>query len=466
MQSLIWFTDRSRYEEGLARCQRSRLFSYHFGPLGYGIQRKARAIPLATGSYVHEGIAEVLDYVKVHDKLPPDEVTRSACVHAVRAYQKIVKLRGIAVMDQSDRADIIEQEQSYLIEGLIWAFVLTTLPFIHQDCRIVAVEQEETLLVGCTCGLGDMIGDVQDHEARACEGIGFQSRPDFITEYRARPGVYAYWELKTLGQPNEPWESQWETKVQFAAGALGAAKRLEVEISEAYVVGLIKGRREGDTYNPDTRKREGMLRQQSMFCYWYRKPGNPPFEAEDWQPHWNYVGDDGKNHTLGKSYQKAPLWEIPLGKEAAAAGLSVPEFCAKFVGNEVLAKNVLLLGPLNIQKILVNELVEELIAEESRWKETVWALYEALEANAFDWTSQGYQAVLRARVPRSWECRRYGKRHECQFVPLCFEQEGWQDPLGGGNFVARRPHHEGELRQIEQRGLVPEAGWADEEEVD
>lgn len=92
-----------------------------------------------------------------------------------------------------------------------------------------------------------------------------------------------------------------KTKIQFSAGALGASARLGLPIQEAWVVGLIKGRREGDTYNPETKRREGNPRQQSVLCYGWKKPGNPRWRLRDWQVSYDYVGEDGKNHRLGKA---------------------------------------------------------------------------------------------------------------------------------------------------------------------
>lgn len=458
-RTVLWLTDRSRYDTGLEKCRRERFLSYHFGASGYGIAKLAQAIPLATGSYVHEGIADILLYCKEHDQLPGDDVVRAAAAKASQTYTKVVEQRGLRNLDEGERVETIIIEQSYLIEGLIWAFALSFLPWLLSECRIIEVEREELLVVGCTCGLGDMIGSQEDHEGRGCEGIGFQSRPDFLTEYRARPGVLAYWELKTVGQVNEPWETQWETKVQFAAGALGASKRLELPIAECYVVGLIKGRREGSTYNPDTKKREGALMQQSVLCYGFKKPGNPPMEDEDWQPSYNYTDENGKGHTLGRAYQKAPLWDL----KDAAGDVSVPEFWAKWIPQEHLAKQITLIGPLPINPVLVNDLVEELVAEEQRWKAVVWELYEVARTVGFDWTRPEYQAALRRLVPRSWACRRYGKRHQCQFVPVCFYHEGWQDPLQIG-FGLRRPHHTPEMDQMVARGLTPAEGWPEDEE--
>lgn len=467
--TLLWLTDRSRYETGLDKCLRERYLGYHWGPYGSGIQRKAVSVPLATGLYAHGGIERILRWVLEHDQLPPDTVVRQAIYEAIDQYLGVVTLRGLASFDQGDRVDVIAKEQRYLIEGLTWAFVLTTLPYILEQHRIVNVETEEILVAGCTCGLG-VIGEVADHEARGCEGIGFQSRPDFLTEARLRPGVFAYWELKTLGYPGERWETQWPTKIQFAAGALGAARRLEVPISEFYVVGLIKGKREGEDYDPETRRRAGALYQNSSLCYGFYKPAVPPLEPEDWQASYFYRGEDDKNHSLGKKYSKRPVWELPgLADDSAKV-----EFWAKWMPLETLAKNLLLLGPFPINEVLTLEMVEELVAHETQWKGIVWELHQVwLEVapryrgqEHLAWADSVYQAALRRLIPRSWSCRRYGQHHECQFTGICFSEEGWQDPLGSGKFVPRRPHHVAELQQVEARGLVPDAGWADEEEED
>ena len=75
-----------------------------------------------------------------------------------------------------------------------------------------------------------------------------------------------------------------------------------------------------------------------------------------------------------------------------------------------------------------------------------------------------YQALLNALMPRSYNCRRFGKRHACQFEMLCFYREGWANPLGGGHYLPRRPHHQPELDQAIGRGLMlPEDGVGETE---
>ena len=461
MAAVIWLTDRSRFELGLDRCQRARYFTNHWGPSGYGIVRKAHSIPLAAGTYYHVGLAQVLQYVMEQDQLPPDVIVRAACQAATKEYQRIVVARGLAGLDEGQRLEEVVAEQCCLIEGLIWAFTLSLLPYIHEQARILQVERDDTAVLGCTCGLGDLIGTVAQHEARDCEGIGFQYRLDFLTEYRSRPGVLAYWEFKGTSATGERFDTQWETQPQFALGAMMEANRREQQIQEAYVIGLIKGRREGDTYNPETKRREGQYRQQSVLCYGYRKPGNPPLEEEDWQAEYDYKDDTGKNRRLTKDYQKQGIWTL---KDQLGAGITPSEFWCKWMQPETLAKQVALIGPLPVSPVITHDIMEELVAEENRWKEIVWELHQALGEGGGDWISPEYQAVLRRLVPRSWSCRRFGKRYECQFADLCFYKEGWQDPLAGDRYIVRRPHHAAELQQMADRGLLPPEGWAEDQE--
>jgi hypothetical protein len=471
--TILWLTDNSRRDDGLDRCARARLLGYHWGPTGYGIQKKGQSIPLATGIYLHKPAGHIYEWVMAHDQLPPDEVVREAVSLALTEYDRVITLRGLRNLDESERLDTIILEQKALIEGLIWADVLTFLPWFHSQCRVVSVEHEEILVCGCTCGLGEGIGEIADHEHRGCEGIGYQSKPDLVGDYRARPGVYSYWERKTASQTGERFETEWETKAQFTAGALGAARRLDIPISEAFVIAYIKGRRSGE-YNWETKRNDGPLMQQSPLCYGFRRPSNPPLEQADWQASYDYVGEDGKNHRLGKAYQKALIWQLAEDvPEVRASGISVPEFWAKWIPREKLAQQMALVGPLQISTVLQHDLVEELVAEETRWKGIVWELYQVWAEIApayvgreqLAWTDPQYQAALRRLVPRNFSgCRRYGKRHECQFGDICHYREGWQDPLGSGNYIPRKPHHEPELRQMESRGLVAEGGWADEQE--
>lgn len=462
-RSMLWLTDRSRYESGLDHCLMERFLGYHFGCYGYGIQKQAQSIPLATGIYLHKATEAQDQYLLQHDELPPDETVREGVASAIANYERVITLRGLRNLDQSERTELVIQEQKALIEGLAWAYRLHFLPYLHEQCRVIHAEQEELLVLACTCGLGDRIGTQEEHEVRGCQGIGFQTKPDLLCDYRARPGVYSYWEKKSTSQTGERWETEWETKIQFATGAKATGERLGLPVQEAWVIGLIKGRREGE-YDWQTKTKSGPLVQQSPLCYGWRRPPNPPLEPADWAVTYDYVDDSGQNRRLGKNYKKAGIWTIGEDlPDVLGSGVSVPEFWAKWMPQETLAKQLALVGPLQINDLLCEAALEEMVAHERHWQEIIWELYGILKAAGFDWTHPTYQAALRRLIPRSWACRRFGKRYQCQFVGICFQHEGWEDPLQHG-YVPRRPHHLPELEQVRARGLEPEEGWVDEVE--
>ena len=459
-----------------------RLLKYHSGPTGYGITRKAQSMPLVTGSYTHEGLAEICNWVKAeHDagrrpEVVPDHVIRMAVTVAVGKYHKTIEARGLRNLDAGERVDNIAQEQASLIEGMILGWCMALLPWMLANFRFVLIETEELSVVGCTCGLGDHVGDVPVHESRGCHGIGIMNRCDVITERWDIPGSYGYHEFKTVGQAGDWWIGQWETKIQFALGIVGAERRLNGKISEMWVHGLIKGKREG-AYDWQTKKKDGPPMQQSVYCYGYRDPGNPPQIMPDWKPKYEYTDDFGATKRVGKKHKKAGIWEpeLEIAQEAARQGMSPVEYWLRFYLNPALiAEQYVLVGPLNRQDVLLEEVIEELIAHENGWKDKLWQLHAKREelryavpgrelTDAEIEACPDYQALLRFLIQRSWACRRMGQKYECEMVPYCFKQQGWQDLLATGNFIPRRPHHLPELQQAIERGLLPpDEGLADD----
>lgn len=473
--SRLWFAHRTAYEAGTGFCAMARYLGNHFGPSGTGIQRKAQSIPLATGSYTHDGLRVVLEWCRDNDQeahrlavageVPvPPHILSLACTHAVTAYKAVVAARGLHVLADEARLDEIIQEQSCLIEGLIRVWTRFRLAPILVDSRIVYVETEEVLVLECTCGLGAMIGTQAMHDARGCEGIAWQTRADFLTVKRAAPQMACYHEFKTAGQTGENFKSRFETKVQMTSSGTAYEKRYGLQVTEVMVHALVKGRREGDDWNPDTQRREGVLRQQSVLCYGWYRPAQPPVSDEDWAPSFKYKGADGRNHTLGKAYEKRGIWALEA--VAAQLGKTAVELWIDHVPEEQLRKLCEVVGPLNPQEILKQEFWQEVTVEEQEWREKVAASYMVLEECGFDWTTPRFQDHLRQTYHRSWACRTYGFRHACQFELICFKKEGWTDPLGGASplYVVRRPHHQPELDQaIGSGALLPEAGVGEDE---
>lgn len=513
MSSTLWLLDRSRVVDGRGYCQRARALGYHLGPNGYGITLKATRLPLMTGIAAHEGVAPILAWCRDHDDLivqglqaavvqdgepflpVPREVVRAAVAGAQAAYWKVVEVRGFAYLDDLTTQEVT-REQNYLIEGLIWAWCLEVLPEILTRGRVVEVEHDDTYVFGCTCGLGDGVLSKADHEARECQGLGLMCRPDFIVETRLTLEL-EYHEFKTTAMDSVTFRDKWEVMIQMFAATLDAERRLGKHVQSIYIHGLIKGKREGE-YNYESGKKDGAYRQQSIFCYGYRKPANPPMEQEEWSAQYEYVGEDGKNHRLGKAWRKTGVWELP--ESLLPAGMTRGEFWASWMPGEVRRKQLVLIGPLTRQTQMVEHFLAEAVGEEARWQEGLWELYDCAQELlqpypqgdtaccteptcqkcqgvghyaavpdwwAIVWPDARFQRLLDLRFPRSYECRRYGARNKCQFEDPCLGREGWADPVGSGRYIERRPHHRDELEQAIGRGLLlPEVGVGEEGEAE
>jgi hypothetical protein len=470
--SAIWFTDRSRFETGTGRCAMQRYLRYHAGPTGYGYTTRSQSVPLSTGTATHTGLEGLAQILRLHDRLPTQEEVRAIIGTAREKYEKTLTAKGFRggglysgpVVDETIR------EQSALIHGLIWTMALRFFPWLHQHYKVLQVEEERLHFTTCTCGAGPL--PQADHDARGCQGRALMIRTDILGQHRVGSQL-AYFEGKTTGWESDAWAEQWETKPQLGLGTLDLERKYGQEVSEIYIVGMQKGARKKDEGKTlaEGDPLQGMRRQQSALCYGYRRPANPPLAREDWVPSYEWVNEAGEVKRKSKAHTRAGVWEIAKGDwplwlayHADDPELTPEEFWARQLPASVLDKIVFVLGPMNRQDTQLKSLLTCLDAEEAHWQDTLWQIYEYQQQPGCGWGSPNMQAMLDRWVPRSWECRRYGKEHQCEFIPICFKHSGWQDPTAMG-FIPRRPHHAPELQQAIDRGLlVAESEEFEEEE--
>lgn len=464
----LWLTDRSRYAIGTGRCARERYLKNHAGPTGYGWTHKSESLPLMTGRYVHEAIETLYTHLKETDTFPTVAIIRSAIATAIGAYERKVEQRGFRGLLQSESTDLVVKEQTYLLIGLVWTFCHTVLPWIHRTYRITENETESIYVLDCTCGLGSAVLDAEAHDAKQCLGIGQMLRQDCIAEHR-ESGNLAYFEAKTTGWGGDNWAPQWETKPQLGIGSFGVVERYGKEITENFIVGLYKGSRK--TVKAKDPFESDQVRQESPFCYGFLKAGNPPLATDDWKPSYEWMDESGATRRVGRDYQKTGVWTIEEGdwpvwvaSKHADPTLTPAECWVNFLPPSVLEKQVFLVGPLNRQDSQIASLKRQIVGEERRWQEILWKLYEK-QSEGHGWASDAFQALLDHLVPASFECRRFGLRHECEFKKLCFKESGWEDPSLAG-YIPRRPHHTPELLAAIERGLLPEHSEEDEDDED
>lgn len=479
----LWLTDRSRYTTGTGRCKRERYLRNHFGPTGYGIVRKAESLPLMTGSYMHVIIERLMGHMQQTDMLPNVEVVRAAIAAAFEQYEARIAARGFRGILAGEHTDYVVREQQHLIAGLTWALMRNVLPWIHANYRILQSEVESIYVLGCTCGLGSAILDAEAHDAKGCLGIGQMIKQDAVAQHRVS-GNLAYFESKTTGWGGDNWAPQWETKPQLSIGAMGLAEKYGKPITENFVIALYKGARKQN--KPKDAFEDPITRQESNLVYGYLKPGNPPLATDDWQPAYEWTDPiSGQTKRVSRAHQKTGVWELAntdwpewVQRKAADPTLTTTEVWVASLPQSVLDSAAYLIGPLNRQDVQIAALKDQIVGEELHWQQITWELYELSQAigdeaqalrphlprYAAIWADPRFQQRLNRLVPASWECRKFGVKHECEFKRLCFQEAGWESPLELAGFVPRRPHHQPELEVAISRGLLPEQGEEESED--
>lgn len=467
-------TDRSRILAGMTWCERRRYLTYHASN-GYGIVRRRQGIELAQGIHVHRAHEFILKQRVAIGPVAPEH-WRTLIHKSVEGYRESVRRSGIYIealelqeagAAQHAEHEYIIQEQSHLLEALLWGFVRVLLEPLLEEFEVIEIEQEEERVEGCTCGLGPEHPPAE-HRELLCEGIVIMARPDLILKQRST-GEYCNADFKTTGWLDDSrWRNLYEDNVQFAIGSACTEVRLGVEIPHSYVIALGKGRREG-RYNKETRKKDGPKRQSHWLCYAFYKPATPTMD-EQWQLSYNYVDHEGQNRqaTKTKGYELIPVWEAEIGDPEN--GISPAEAWVMSLPQEVLEANFCLIGPFQHPRHLVKSYFRGVVATERRIAEGLWRLYELKQALLAEGVEiveldERYQALLDETFPQSRDCRRFNRN--CELLPICNQEPGWVNPTEEMGFKLRRPHHQGELDEMEEQGLeIPESDEELEDERD
>lgn len=339
-------------------------------------------------------------------------------------------------------------EQRTLIEAQVWVWAVLYLPGMLAQYRVLDSEHEESLVLDCTCGLGDGFGDCVTHGARGCGGIVQMGRADILWEGYTGDvaGLIVYDELKTKASPNVPWEKAWEHSGQLLVNMETAARRLGKRIDHAQIPVLFKGWRGRDRGDAP----EAPKYQHTPLVYGYYDEGSPGFRPEQWSAVYKWTDSYGKGHTLPKTYRKTPIWNtaLPLNVVAARDGASrVEQWVTQMIVADQWPDLLKVLGPFPHPVNRVPLALQGILAEERDWRELAGTIRTAVAEGQPEW-----QAADQI-IPRSWACTNYGG-DPCAFKRICDREPGWQDPLAMGHYDIRRPHHATELAACEAVGVV------------
>lgn len=496
----------------MRHCQMARYLGYHAGPHGTGWRKIRQSIPLATGSAVHT-IAELMgewikEFQSAHHGMPPQQLPKDviawASSEAAAQYEVNARARGlvsaseldvlegmtspaaVGTVDQSgqpalsdlqamaaigegdagsneynsqgafespnDRAARFQNniilEQRTLIEAIGWVFGSLYVPNLLQTHRVLDVEREEQIIIGCTCGLTEAVTNWLPHYNRGCTGMVQQGRADWLLEGHAQnvKGEIVYDEFKSKAQPNMSWSKAWEHSGQLYINMQAAERRLGKRVSAANIPILYKGWRGRDRNDPITEPKY----QHSVLCYGYYQEARPPFAEAEWRGHYRYVDDQGKGHTLPRTYTKQPIWEEGRPMPAARDGASRIE---SWVTQQILTspKNwpdlLNVLGPFPMPSPTRQlQHLRSVEAEEGFWRAHVNYVREAVEQYGVDEDEAASEVFS-----RSWACTHFGG-DPCEFRPICDRNPGWETPGTMGVYKMRRPHHGPEREAVETAG--------------
>lgn len=445
--SKAWWTSNTPHRQGMTSCDFRRWAGTHAGPHGTGWKHRSTAVPLATGIGAHKGvqlIAEwILDWQEAHPGQQlvecPRGVVAWAATEAAERYEAKARAKGLLVtMNDATATAAIDQlirEQTCLVEGLTWVWALVHLPGLLAQYRLVAAEQEDGLVLDCTCGLGDAITDFDLHSQRGCEGIYYQTKCDQLWQHLQRQTT-TYVEFKTWGSINIQKRERWKFDGQLRANMEAASRKFGVMVDEAFVVALLKGWRGRDKGAPPTDAKY----QHSVLCYGYMDEGAPPIRQPEFALKFrNFDVVTGKNRQLPGSFKKTPVWEMPIPQTREGASI-VESWITNHFTPDAYGDCIEVLGPFPRQQVLLPQTLEGIKAEERRWRADVEMLRE-----------QGAvmpdHPLVDATIARSWECLGYDAT-PCEFGYICFREAGWQDPETTGRYERRRPHHAPEAQAV------------------
>lgn len=466
----LWFTSRTPARDGQTHCAMSRYLGQHAGVHGTGWRRRATAVPLATGTYVHKGVELLTGWWQEWSlKHPgqqltamPAEVIRWAAGTAADQYEAKARKQGLLVtlgdLDSNEGMLTLIAEQRTLVEGLVWVWALFRLPMLLASYRILAIEQTDTIMLDCTCGLGDAVSNWRLHETRGCQGICHQGKGDLLLESltdETRP----YIELKTASSSNIGRERGYEHDGQLLLNIEAASRKHGKRIGPAFVDVLYKGWRGRDKGDP----LDAPKYQHSILCYGYFDPGSPPVREPGWAAEYWWTDQMGKRHRLGNQYKKTPIWDDTLPMPMIAPDATrVESWIRGYVTMAMLPDLMKVLGPFEQRSDLLNDALASVRAEENEWRDRVVTLHEA-NIHGPD----GAQAV----ISRSFQCTNYDGT-PCAFKLICDKTPGWQDPgtmtRGDGQviYIPRKPHHSEELAALIDRGLTFESDDDDDDDTD
>lgn len=355
--------DRSRVTTDW-QCPRRRYWNYEHN--GKGIVPNHSHLELYLGTAVHDGLAAIARGI------PIDDIS-------VAGRQQVYEGLVADATAPAREAEAFANEQASLVEGLLRGFEQYVWPKLKIAYPKILWVEEEMLY----------------HH----DGLTFMARPDLVVE--DGNGEIWYIEYKTTSSKQDSWINSWDTAVQLHSSIRAIEETKKVKVTGVVVQGLYKGY-------------QSYGKQNSPFCYAYRKDGNPPFTQHQYSYEYKY------------GFKRVPTCELSDGVLGWVR--SMPE--------ALLADQFPQTPPIFVKDQLIDSFFAQRNIREREIDMAV-SLLDMIKANPED--AGGEKQVLDTAFPQKWDmCKpAYGK--PCPYSILCHGQAN--DPMQHG-FEERVPHHQ------------------------
>ena len=381
-----------------SECTRLRVLEYHW--CGRGLRRKARALPLIDGVYMHKALEALLLSGRAHDHAHNQAMCDTIMAEIRPAYADEARAAGIA-NDDGD-LELLIAEQLCLLEGALRTWAYQRLPALLEEYEPIAVEQEFSW---------------QLSEAR---DIVQPLRMDCLMERRDDRLLHIL-DFKTASYPGMTWARKFEHDEQTLSYTLAAQETFHRPIGGLIYEGLVVGQRKRDTAKSSPFY--GLRVQNSPYCYGYKFDGPiPVYQTE---------------YTAKKGWRKVRAWEEMTPKEWFETVL-LPEHRLTGSFQTLFVVNPPLLPTPREQE----EWREETLRQEVRLFRNLDELASAQVADLRHGTTHEQERVLREHFPKNRaRCFKFGEDHVCGMYDMCWNETVAEDPLGSGLYEWREDHH-------------------------
>lgn len=370
-------------------CPRKRFYNYELN--GRGIVAPETPYELYLGQLVHDAIAAM-----VHN-VPIEEIVLAGITQ--------LRAKMLEGHELDSDAQYLAEEQCALAEGLIRGFHKIRWPQICAEYPEVVMCEKEL---------------IYDYEING-QQLRFLSKPDLVR--RDKEGLLWCFEWKTTSSNKEEWVKQWETAVQVHA----QIKTIEAALGEPVAGCIVQGMYKSyiSQWN----------RCESIFCYFYGHPGNPPFE----KPRVSYEYKAG--------LRKTPVWQKDGGVKQWVEDMPAALLASQFPQTP----------PIFLREHLVDAFFRQQGHREIQIREARASLLDG----ACTETPKGIMDIV---FPQHWEsCNAWNR--PCEFKRLCFGAPC--NPLEIG-YQLRVSHHSSERdeRSASSRNADPSKYQREQEQFD